>query len=155
MGESYKSKYTPHNPQKYKGNSSNIICRSNWERTFCKYCDLNENVLNWASEEFSIKYISPLDHKIHRYYPDYLIEVKENGKRKRYIIEVKPKKQTNPPKIRSRVTKSYIYEMKTYTVNRAKWKAAEEFCKDNGMQFKIITEEELYGTRGISRRSKK
>ena len=155
MGESYKSKYKPHNPQKYKGNPTNIICRSNWERTFCKYCDLNENVINWASEEFSIRYISPIYNKIHRFYPDYLIEVIEEGKTKIYIIEVKPKKQTTPPKIKSRVTKSYLYEMRTYAVNQAKWKAAQEFCKDNGMQFKIITEKELYGTRGISRRSKK
>jgi mannose-6-phosphate isomerase class I len=81
--------------------------------------------------------------------------VNEGGKTKKYIIEVKPKKQTNPPVKKSRVTKTYLYEMKTYAVNQAKWKAAQEFCKDNGMQFKIVTEEELYGTRGISRRSKK
>ena len=68
---------------------------------------------------------------------------------------MKPKKQTKPPIKKSRVTKTYLYEMKTYAVNQAKWKAAQEFCKDNGMQFKIVTEEELYGTRGISRRSKK
>ena len=116
---------------------------------------MNENVINWASEEFSIRYISPIDYKTHRYYPDYLIEVKENGKKKKYIIEVKPKKQTKPPIKKSRVTKTYLYEMKTYAVNQAKWKAAQEFCKDNGMQFKIITEKELYGARGISRRSKK
>ena len=155
MGESCKSRYRPHNPQKYRGNPTNIICRSSWERTFCKYCDLNENVINWASEEFSIRYISPIDYKTHRYFPDYLIEVNEGGKTKKYIIEVKPKKQTKPPIKKSRVTKTYLYEMKTYAVNQAKWKAAQEFCKDNGMEFKIVTEEELYGTRGISRRSKK
>ena len=155
MGESCKSRYKPHNPQKYRGNPTNIICRSSWERTFCKYCDLNENVINWASEEFSIRYISSIDYKTHRYFPDYLIEVNEGGKTKKYIIEVKPKKQTKPPIKKSRVTKTYLYEMKTYAVNQAKWKAAQEFCKDNGMQFKIVTEEELYGTRGISRRSKK
>ena len=155
MGESCKSRYKPHNPQKYRGNPTNIICRSSWERTFCKYCDLNENVINWASEEFSIRYISPIDYKTHRYFPDYLIEVNEGCKTKKYIIEVKPKKQTKPPIKKSRVTKTYLYEMKTYAVNQAKWKAAQEFCKDNGMEFKIVTEEELYGTRGISRRSKK
>ena len=155
MGESCKSRYKPNNPQKYRGNPTNVICRSSWESTFCKYCDLNENVINWASEEFSIRYISPIDYKTHRYFPDYLIEVNEGGKTKKYIIEVKPKKQTKPPIKKSRVTKTYLYEMKTYAVNQAKWKAAQEFCKDNGMQFKIVTEEELYGTRGISRRSKK
>ena len=81
--------------------------------------------------------------------------MKEDGKRKKYIIEVKPRKQTTPPQKKSRVTKGYLYEMRMYAVNHAKWRAAQEFCKDNGMEFKIITEEELYGTRGISRRSKK
>ena len=87
MGESCKSRYKPHNPQKYRGNPTNIICRSSWERTFCKYCDLNENVINWASEEFSIRYISPIDYKTHRYFPDYLIEVNEGGKTKKYIMQ--------------------------------------------------------------------
>ena len=77
-----------------------------------------------------------------RYYPDFLIEVKENNRIKKYVIEIKPKKQTSPPPKKSRVTKSYIYECKTFEVNRAKWRAAREFCIDNGLEFKIITEEE-------------
>ena len=151
---SYKSRYKPSHPEKYKGNSSNIICRSNWERTFCKYCDLNENVISWASEEFNIPYVSPVDNRVHKYYPDFLIEVKENNRIKKYVIEIKPKKQTSPPPKKSRVTKSYIYECKTFEVNRAKWRAAREFCIDNGLEFKIITEEELYGSRGIPRKRK-
>ena len=144
MGESIKSKYKPSFPKKYKGNANNIICRSSWERRFCHYCDLNENVLEWGSEEFYIPYISPIDKRVHRYFPDYLIKVKEkNNKVKSYVVEVKPKKQTRPPKKRKRVTKSYIYECQTYAVNQAKWKAANEFCKDNRIQFKIITEDEL------------
>ncbi len=154
MGISYKSKYKPSNPKKYKGNPNNIICRSNWERTFCRYCDMNESVISWASEEFSIPYVSPIDHKVHRYFPDYLIEVKEGSRIKKYIIEVKPKKQTKPPGKRSRVTPSYINECKTYEVNKAKWKSAKEFCLDNGLEFKIITEEELYGPRGVPRKRK-
>jgi hypothetical protein len=144
MGESCKSLYKPSNPKKYKGNPNNIVCRSSWERHFCRWCDLNENVLSWASEEFSIPYIKPTDGKVHRYYPDFICEVKEqDGKIKKYIIEVKPKKQTQPPKKPSRVTKSYIYESTQYAVNQAKWKYAEEFAKDNGVEFKIITEEDL------------
>ena len=79
-----------------------------------------------ASEEFSIPYLSPVDHRVHRYFPDYLIEVKEKGgKVKKYVVEVKPKKQTMPPKKRSRVTQSYINEVKTYEVNRRnKWKGS-------------------------------
>jgi hypothetical protein len=81
---------------------------------------------------------------VHRYYPDYLIKVKESdGKVKTYVVEVKPKKQTAPPKKPKRQTKSYLYECKMYAVNQAKWKAADEFCKDNRIEFKIITEEEL------------
>ena len=88
--------------------------------------------------------MSPVDNRVHRYFPDYIIRVKEkNNKIKNYVVEVKPKKQTRPPKKRSRMTKSYIYECQTYAVNQAKWKAAVEFCEDRRIQFKIITEDEL------------
>ena len=144
MGKSIKSKYKPSYPQKYQGNPNNIICRSSWERKMCRWCDLNENIISWASEEFSIPYVSPVDNRVHRYYPDYLIKVKEStGKIKTYVIEVKPKKETAPPKRPKRQTKSYIYECQMYAVNQAKWKAATEFCLDNGVEFKIITENEL------------
>ena len=144
MAESIKSIFKPQHPEKYQGNANNIICRSSWERKFCHWCDINENILRWASEEFSIPYVSPVDGRVHRYYPDYLIKVKESdGKVKTYVVEVKPKKQTAPPKKPKRQTKSYLYECKMYAVNQAKWKAADEFCKDNRIEFKIITEEEL------------
>ena len=145
MAESNKSIYRPSYPKKYKGDPNNIVCRSTWERKFCRYCDLNENIISWASEEFFIPYVSPLDNKVHRYFPDYLIKVREqNGETKTYLIEVKPKKQTKPPVKKSRATKSFIYENKTYAVNQAKWKAAKEWCDDRKIEFKIITEEELY-----------
>ena len=60
------------------------------------------------------------------------------------MIEVKPKKQTVAPKKKSRVTKTYLNECKTYAVNQAKWRAAEEWCKDRLIEFKIITEEDLF-----------
>jgi len=144
MAESIKSKYKPIHPKKYQGNPNNIICRSSWERKFCQWCDRKENVISWASEEISIPYVSPKDNRIHRYYPDFLIKVREyNNRIQTYVVEVKPKKQTLPPKPRKRVTKSYIYECTTYAVNQAKWKAASEFCKDNRINFKIVTEDEL------------
>ena len=144
MAESIKSKYKPIPPKKYQGNPNNIICRSSWERKFCQWCDRKENVISWASEEISIPYVSPKDNRIHRYYPDFLIKVREyNNRIQTYVVEVKPKKQTLPPKPRKRVTKSYIYECTTYAVNQAKWKAASEFCKDNRINFKIVTEDEL------------
>lgn len=70
MPESIKSKYKPSYPRKYKGNPNNIICRSSWERKFCKWCDLNENIIEWGSEEFWIPYLSPVDRRVHRYFPD-------------------------------------------------------------------------------------
>ena len=145
MGESIKSKYQPSYPRKkYKGDPNNIICRSSWERKFCRWCDLNESILEWGSEEFWIPYLSPVDNRVHRYFPDFIIKVKESaGQVKTYVVEVKPKKQTQPPKKPKRQTKSYIYECKTYAVNQAKWKAAVEFCKDHMIQFKVITEDEL------------
>ena len=158
MAGTYKSIFKPKHPKKYIGDASNIICRSNWEREFCNYCDSNKNIVTWASEEFCIPYISPLDNKKHRYYPDFLIQVKEaDGKLKKYVIEIKPKKQTIEPKKRSSVTKSYIYEVRTYAINQAKWQYAREFCKDNSLEFKIITEDQLYGrgTGKVSRRSNK
>ena len=144
MAESIKSKYKPNYPNKYKGNPNNIICRSSWERRFCSWCDLNENIIEWGSEEFFIPYVSPVDNRIHRYFPDFIIKLKEStGQIKTYVIEVKPKRQTQPPKPKSRVTKGFLYEAKTYAVNQAKWKAADDWCKDRMLEFKIITEDEL------------
>jgi len=143
MGESIKSRYKPNYPKKYNGDVRNIICRSNWERRFCSWCDLNENVLEWGSEEFWIPYRAP-DGRVRRYFPDFIMKVKEQtGEIKTYVIEVKPAKQTRRPKPRKKVTKSYLYECKTYEVNQAKWKAAKEWCDDRKVEFKIITEKEL------------
>lgn len=141
---SYKGKYKPINPKKYKGDSLNIIYRSLWERKFCKYCDTNPNVLEWGSEEIVLGYISPLDNRPHRYFPDFYIKVKEStGQIKKYLIEIKPKKQTVEPEKKQRVTKGYLYEMMEYAKNQAKWKAAEEWCIDQGWEFKVLTEIEL------------
>jgi hypothetical protein len=141
---SYKGKYQPTNPKKYKGDPTNIVYRSLWERTFMKYCDTNENILEWFSEEIAVPYRSPIDNKIHRYFPDFYIKVKEsNGSIKKYLIEIKPKKQTVEPIPQKRKTKGYIYEVYEYAKNQAKWKAAEEFCKDRGYEFKILTEQDL------------
>jgi hypothetical protein len=141
---SYKGKYQPYNPKKYKGDHTNIIYRSLWERKFCKYCDTNDNILEWGSEEISLPYRSPLDGKIHRYYPDFYIKVRENdGSIQKYIIEIKPKKQTVEPKVQQRKTKGYIYEVTEWAKNQAKWKVAEEFCQDRQWKFKIITEDHL------------
>ena len=109
-----------------------------------KYCDSNPNILEWGSEEVVIPYRSPIDNRVHRYFPDFYMQIKEsNGTTKRYLIEVKPKRQTKPPAKQKRQTKKYIYEVTEYAKNQAKWEAANQFCLDRRWQFKIITEDEL------------
>ena len=140
----YRGKYYPSFPRKYKGDPTNIIYRSLWERKFMVYCDKNAKILEWGSEEIALPYISPHDSRVHRYFPDFYIKVQENtGRIKRYIIEVKPFKQTTKPKKPKRQTKGYIREAFEYARNQAKWKAAREYCADRMWEFKVITEKEL------------
>ena len=141
----YKGKYRPKRPKKYKGDPTQIIYRSLWERKFMEYCDLNESISQWQSEEFWIPYKSPLDNKIHRYFPDFFIKYRDaRGKTRNVVIEVKPAKQLKMPKKNPKKrTKSWAYEVQTYVVNQAKWKAAESYCADRKYEFKIMTEKEL------------
>ena len=141
---SYKGKYKPSYPEKYNGDPTQIIYRSLWERKFMVYCDTNEKIIEWQSEEKCIPYRSPLDGKVHRYFPDFLIKVKESdGSIKKYMIEIKPSKQTVPPTKPQRQTKKYIAEVYEYAKNQSKWEAAREWCADRGYEFKVITEHEL------------
>jgi len=139
-----KGKFIPRNVSKYRGDYRNIIYRSSWELKFMKYCDLNNSILEWGSEEIVIPYRSPLDGKVHRYFVDFYIKVKDvDGKIQKYLIEVKPKRQTREPKVQQRMTKKYIYEVTEYAKNQAKWNAAKEFCEDRNYKFMLITEDEL------------
>ena len=141
---SYKGRYQPNNPLKYKGNFKNIIYRSLWERKFMRYCDSNQNILEWGSEEYIIPYRSPLDNKIHRYFPDFYIKVNEkSGGIKKYLIEIKPKRQCTKPKVQKTKSRGYLYEVYEYARNQAKWKAAKSFCADRLWEFKVLTEDEL------------
>lgn len=138
--------FKPKNPAKYKGDATQIVYRSGWELRLMSYFDMHEDVIWWSSEEKIIPYRSPVDNKIHRYFPDFLINIKnKEGKTETVMIEVKPKSQTKEPKRPSKVTKKYINEVFTYGVNQNKWKAAEEFCADRGWRFMIMTEEEIFG----------
>ena len=142
---SHHGKYFPRHPKKYKGNPTNIVYRSSWEKKFMNWCDLTESVSEWQSEEFFIPYRSPIDGRVHRYFPDFFVKYRDaNGKRRTMVVEVKPKKETKMPITNpKRRTKSWAYSVRTYAVNQAKWKAAKEFCKDNNYEFKIMTEHEL------------
>ena len=140
----YSGKYRPRFPKKYKGDVSKITYRSSWEARCMNYFDLNENVLWWASEEVIIPYKSPIDGRYHRYYPDFVINVRQrDGKTKTLMIEVKPENQKNAPKVRARKTKKYINEGVTYAVNQAKWDAATEYCNDRMWEFKVLTEKDM------------
>lgn len=140
----YSGIFKPTNPSKYAGDHKNIIWRSTWECRVMTWLDKNPNVISWASEELIVPYVSPVDSRWHRYFPDFLVKVKtQDGKSKTMMLEVKPKKQTQAPKPQKRVTKRYITEVTTWGVNQAKWKAAEEYCKDRGWEFKVITEDHL------------
>ena len=139
----YRGRFYPKHPLKYKGDPNKIIYRSSWEVRVMKYLDENDGVVWWASEEMNVKYISPVDGRVHRYFPDFVVKVRRKDNSSTiFMLEVKPEAQTKlrQPK---RVTKQYINEAATYTVNQAKWKYAEEFCKDHGWVFRVVTEKDL------------
>jgi len=140
----YSGLFKPRNPQKYIGDPNNIVYRSSWEAKVMYWLDNNDDIINWASEELIVPYISPVDNKKHRYFPDFLVKVRtKEGKLKTMMLEVKPKKQTQPPEKRKRMTKQFVEEVKTYAVNQAKWKYANEYCLDRGWEFRVLTEEHL------------
>lgn len=137
-------KYKVKNRSKYKGNPDNVMYRSSWELKLFNWLDNNPNIIQFSSEEYVVPYLSPLDGRIHRYFPDVYVKVRnKDGIIKEMLIEVKPEKQVNEPVKKSRITKSYITEVTTYAVNQSKWKAAKEYCADRGWEFRIMTEKHL------------
>ena len=140
----YSGKYSPINPKKYRGNPREIYYRSLWELKFMKWCDINQNILEWGSEEIVVPYRSPLHGRYHRYFVDFYIKVQTRSNIiKKYLIEIKPKKQTVEPPIQKKRTKRYISEVTTYVINQAKWEAAREWCADRQLEFLILTEDHL------------
>lgn len=142
------SLYSPRNPSKYRGDPNKIVCRSSWERVFCRYCDTSDNVVFWQSEEFFIPYFDKSSGKQRRYFPDFLIGIRVDGGIKQILIEVKPYAETLPPKTPKRMTKKaqkrILEETETYVKNQCKWEAAREYCRRRGWEFKVITEKELF-----------
>lgn len=136
--------FKPENPKKYRGDPTNIVYRSSWEKMVMISLDANPSVLEWSSEEVIIPYISPIDGKKHRYFPDFFVKVRSReGSIVCQVLEVKPKKETMAPKKKKKITESYIYEVTTWGVNQAKWEAATKYCVERGWVFKVITEENL------------
>ena len=142
-GKYYQGYFTPKNKEKYNGDTDNIVYRSSWELRTMKWLDEHPQVMYWASEEIAIPYVSPVDRKVHRYFPDFIAKMKRNdGTVMTYIIEVKPDAQTKMP-TQKRKTKNFIAEAATYAVNQEKWRAADIFCQEHGWKFIVITEKHL------------
>lgn len=147
--------YTLKNPEKYINSNQSLTegkgvrYRSSWEERFFLFADFNRSVKKWSSEPFPIPYFNDYDQKMHRYFVDLYMEyIDKEGVTRRCLVEIKPLKETIPPKPpRKKTAKSALsFEraMKAYVTNQCKWRAAEEFCKKNGLEFRIITEEELF-----------
>lgn len=132
-------RFLPKNPQKYVGNVNNIMWRSTWELQFFKWLDQNPAVLRWGSEELVIPYISPLDMRQHRYFPDIILLYKhKDGSIRKEIVEVKPYSQTiATPRMSDRDKQALI-------VNEAKWKAAAIWAESQGATFRVITEKTMF-----------
>jgi hypothetical protein len=133
--------FIPKNINKFIGTKA--FYRSSLELRFMKFCDVNENVLKWGSENVIIPYLNPLDGKMHRYFVDNFVQIKEGDKIKRYLVEIKPSGQLLPPKTKYRKKSNLIYEQTMYITNQAKWQAAREWCNKKDLEFIIITEKHL------------
>jgi len=136
-------RFKPKNPDKYKGNPTNIIYRSSWELKLMLQYDKDPNVIKWGSEEKIIWYKSPIDGKMHRYFIDFEVHKKVGDRIVKELIEVKPYHQTIEPVKGKKKEKTFFNEVCTWGVNQAKWKAARKYCSDYGYKFKILTEYEL------------
>jgi len=137
-------KFVPVNPNKYVGDPNNIVCRSGIELRYMKLFDENPNVIKYSSEEFHIPYISPVDGKEHRYFPDFLIQVKtKTGDLRNILLEIKPSSDLIQPVKGKKKAKTFLSEAMTWEINNAKWKFAEAFCKKHNMKFMVVTEKEI------------
>ena len=146
LPKTYKGHFRPKNPQKYRGDPSNIVFRSLWELNVMRRFDERDDVLEWSSEEIIVQYFDPVKNKYRRYFPDFVAKMRlADGSIKTRMIEVKPKKETIEPVPQKRKTKGYIMEVTTWATNTAKWKYAREYCADRGWDFVILTEDHIFG----------
>jgi hypothetical protein len=140
---SYKGHYRCNHPEKYRGDPTGIIYRSGIELRVMQHLDSNPGVISWQSEEFCIPYFDPSTNRQRRYFPDFLVVTKTSTGTLTQIIEVKPAHQCVPPKVPAKRTKRFINEALTFGTNSAKFAAAEEYCRDRGWKFKIITDKDI------------
>ena len=141
----YSGRFSPKNTNKYLGDPTNIWYRSLWERRVMVHLDENPSVIGWSNEEIVIPYRSPIDGRVHRYFPDFWVRMQaSDGSINTVIIEIKPFRETKIPQRPEKLTRKFINEARTYSVNAAKWKAAQEYCLDRGWEFQIMTESDIF-----------
>jgi hypothetical protein len=150
----YRGRFKPKHPEKYKGDPTKIIWRSTWELSLMRKFDSHPDIVEWRSEEIAIPYINPAKKsggRTSRYFPDFVIKKRVGDNKYQIImIEVKPKKQTMPPDPSKkyntpsgRVSRQFLKEAVTYEVNKAKWEAAERYCRERGWTFQIMHEDHI------------
>jgi len=135
--------FKPKHPQKFIGKFA--IYRSSFELRFMRWADSNPNVLEWSSEQVIVPYVSPIDGRAHRYYVDNFVVIREGTVVKKYLVEIKPFQQTQPPRPSKRKKPATVlYEQTQWIINQAKWASAREFAKKKNVEFIILTEKELF-----------
>jgi len=146
MATKYKQGYyTVKNPEKYVGDTSNVVYRSSWELEMNQFLDNNPNVLEWGSEVLAIPYVKPTTGKVHRYFVDYYVKFRDStGKIKVELIEVKPDAQTRQSSRRGKNKQQQLYEQITFAINTAKWQAATQYAESRGWKFRIVTEKQMF-----------
>lgn len=135
----FRARFIPKNPHKYKGDVDKIFARSSWEVSVMKFFDQSRAVLEWKSEETVIPYLSPVDNKVHEYWPDFLVTfVDANGTSHQEIVEVKPRHESEQKYAKSERSKNALI------INEAKWKAAILYCESRNMKFRVLTEQSIF-----------
>lgn len=139
MSKYAQGKFQLKNPQKYVGNKKPTY-RSSWEFVFMTMCDNNDAVLQWASEAVHINYRNPLTGRNTIYVPDFLmVYVDANGKQHAEVIEVKPTKETSLQEA-GRSPRAQAAAI----LNMAKWEAARAWCRAHNLNFRVITENDIF-----------
>lgn len=147
----YSGFYKVKKPIKYDGDHTKVVYRSHWEKAAFIWCERNANVVSWCSEEVVIPYLYEADKSYHRYFVDLKIKFDDGSV---FLIEIKPEKETTPPKVQGKRTKRYVEEALTYVKNQNKWQAAEQYCLSRGWRFEVWTEKVLQA-KGILPKSPK
>lgn len=135
------------------GDPTGIVYRSSFELRMMQWLDTHPEIVKWSSENIAISYVSPVDGRYHRYFPDMFVRKKDaDGKLQSLIVEIKPKVQTIPPQLVEGTKKSrrYMKEVMTWAINSAKWEAAQRYCEERKWTFVVMHEDHLFGKNKIT-----